>query len=640
MPDDKLQLLKKNYDHLFDLYRRGRFEIEVDPHSFTFYGPAPAPPPAGGRKRVRTIKPAADDLYSLAESLVADPGLGRLPPDLREEVAEMVLRAQVLSYEIDDYFLNIDPSKSKDYVDRSKNICDDLPAYFERNYGFISDQKRQKRVVQYLLLTALCGINELYRRHNKDDYKEGIRWGEQLLAYIRDELPHLPSPPTSGRGVLGLCCYIMGRLYFASAAYQRADAYFRESVEAYSQRIQINQGETLESILATVRRCALASTFGNAYIALVDGKVHDALTLSALACSVLKHNCGEVYAAYAELIYWTAKRAEASSDGPTLRKVHRSVRRCRRVFKLYVPDTHYVHRAGVELGIAYHYLAVAEPHRRDRYYNLATTYLKQAIAFAGAEAGGRPRNQRMLAEALVVLSHISINCDPEKVDVAMRLAEKAQAAAKGIDQFACEANLALAAICSVAAQRSPSPEQKAEYILGARMHANKALEINRNTNALIQAAGYLRLAELSLLRPNTMPEVRHYYERWLGIKNLVEHEVVRRWGDRIKDALLDVNEHLFIDVSDSIKYKDWKTRVEEHLANAAMRELAGELRADEGAEPREGAGPVGKSGRTRRPSPKTLIKDYLVRKFGLERATAYDWIKRFKLEEKLREYLY
>ena len=628
-PEGKLQLLGRNYWHLFDLYRRGWFESDVEPDKFTFYQRRPEPVTPDRKKRVQTLKPAADDLYALACALAADSGA--LHPTPREEAAEMILRAWVLSYEIDDYFLNIEPPKARVYVGMAKEVCADVHGYFARHYGFVSDSSRQKSVVQYLLLAALCGINELYRQHNKDDYEEGIRLGEQVLAYIRVEMPRLPSPPTSGRGVLGLCCYIMGRLYFASSAYQKAEAYFRESVEAYSERIQLNSGETLPSILATVRRCALASTFGNAYIALVDGRVHDALTLSALACSVLKHNCGEVYAAYAELIYWTAKRAEASSDRQTVRKVKRNLRRCRRVFKLYVPDAHYVHRADIELGIVYHYLALAEPGRKKRYYDLATSLLKQAITFAEADVGGRPHNQRMLAESFIVLSHITINCRPDDIDAALRLAERALVAAEGIKQFTCEANLALAAIYSAAAKKSALDAQKAEHILNARLHANKALELNQNTNALISGAGYLRMADLSLLQPNTLTDVRHYYERWQAVSGLVEHDTLRQWAAQIGAELLNVNQHLFVNPSESLRYQDWKSRIEEHLANAAMRELAEELRA--------GAGAAGGE-EVRRHTDKTLIRDFLEKRSGLARQTAYEWIKKFRLEEKLRQYRY
>ena len=638
-PGDKLQVLVNNYLYLFDLYRRGRFERAVDPAKFYFYQTVSAE--VSRKKPVPTLKPAADDLHALACALAEDvvAHAEQFTPDMKEDMAELVLRAKVLSYEIDDYFLSTAPPKSEEFIDQSKEICDGVAEYFEKHYGFVSNPKRQKNIIQYLLLTALCGINELYRQHNKKDYEEGIRRGERVLTYISDKLPRLPLPPTSGRGVLGLYCYVMGRLNFASGYYQKADAYFRGSVEAYSERIQINQGESLESVLATLRRCALAATFGNAYIALIDGKVRDAITLSALACSILKHNCREVYAAYAELIYWVAKLAEASSDRQTLRKVHRRLRRCRRIFKLYVPDTHYPHRAGIQLGIAYHYLAQAEPHRRERYYNLATAYLKQAITFAEVKVHGRHRNQRMLAEAWVTLTHITIHCNEDEIDIALKQAGKALVAADGMKQFTCEAYLALGAIHHAAARRSLSPEQKAEHVLDARLSVNKALEINEDTNARIRAAGYLRLAELSSLLPNTWPEVRHYYEKWLRVKDSVEHDFLQRWGEKIKDAMLNVNEHLFIDATFSLKYKEWKSRVEEHLANAAMRELAAELQVSQGAQTDENR-PASAGSKARQPTAKTLIKDFLERRLDIERATAYEWIKKYKLEEKLREYRY
>ena len=59
--NDKLQLLAHNYWYLFDLYRLGKFETRLDPEKFQYYQPGV------GTSISQTLKPAADDLYLLAE---------------------------------------------------------------------------------------------------------------------------------------------------------------------------------------------------------------------------------------------------------------------------------------------------------------------------------------------------------------------------------------------------------------------------------------------------------------------------------------------------------------------------------------------------------------------------------------------
>lgn len=637
--DSKQRLLANNYWYLFGLYRLGSFETSVNTAKFEFYQPAAAEMDAD--KPAGTLKPAADDLYLLACDLSKDvvANAGEFTSESREEVTELVLRSKVLSYEIDDYFLSISGTKSRQFIDLLKEISLDLSGYIEKHYGFVSDVDKKRKIVQYLLLSAICGINELYRKHNKDDYEEGIKRGEEILTYIKADVAHLSFPLGSGHGVRGLCYYILGRLHFALGNYHTADCYFRESVEAYSEKIQWSRTESLESLLATLRRCALASTFGSAYLALSEGKIRDAINLSALARSILKHNCGEVYAAYAELIYLSAKRAEASSNGQTLRKVRRGLRKCRQTFESYVPNTHYVHRAGIQLGIVYHYLAQAFPLHRKRYYQLATAYLDQAIAFAETEGDGRQhRNQRLLAEALTVLSHITSHARAD-FELAEERARRALVAAEGITQYTCEAYLALGAIFYMQAERSASLEKTGAHmketeahVKNARWCINQALDKNQNANARIRAAGYLRLAELSLLLPGTLPEVRHYYQKWLQVKDSVENDFLQHWGRKVNDAMQNINEHLFIDVRISFKTEYWNQKVEEHLMYAAMREMAHDLQDRQ-------SGQMLKE-KMLKDDMKTEIRDYLKDKFKIGESNAYTKIIKYNLVEKLREYMY
>lgn len=661
----QIQLLEKNYLYLFDLYRLGKFEQAVDPDKFQFHPPPhqPADETTGGNAPP-TLQPASNHLYNLALSL--DPLVtdNNQAVSDRELVAELILRAKILSYEVDDYFLSITRPKSEYFIRLSAEVSRDLPGYLSRHYPFLVSQERRRKILQYLLLGALCGINELYRQHHKDDYQAGIESGRKVLEYIENELPRLfNSSRDMGFGLRGLCHYILGRLSLVLSRYQDAAHHFRQSVENYSERVQIKdylfkqkeaqllpeqlkaEREALAiSNLVTLRRCALASAFGSAYLALVSGRVREALSLSALSRSALKQDCGKVYAAYTEFIYWSAKRAEASSDPQILGNVRRGLRQCRYIFREYVPCSHYVHRTGIQLAIVYHYLARAYPDRRQKYYKLAKAYLGQACAFAGKDDNGKLHNQRLYAEAAVILSRILSHSEPDKNNfeqdnfkIAAETARRALAAldphkesslAKEIDHDISEAHLALGAIYfSKARGLSPDDSEKIKCIDAARWHIFQALEHNKGSNARIQAAGYLRLAELSLLDTNTWPEVRHFYERWLDVKDSVEHDFLHRWAEKIKEKMSHINECLYIDVRSSFNLKSWQRRVEEHILRAAVREVAKNLKQDEQS--------LSKEKRWKRE-----IRESLTNKCEISKTQADKKIAEYQLEKLLKDYLH
>src|SRR5689334_15056000 len=94
---NKIDLLKNNYQYLFNLYRRSKFEIEIDLEIFRFYGPTGD---TESSRKPSTIKPAADDLYDLACALNKDyfADQEQFSQAEKETLAEYVLRSKVLSY--------------------------------------------------------------------------------------------------------------------------------------------------------------------------------------------------------------------------------------------------------------------------------------------------------------------------------------------------------------------------------------------------------------------------------------------------------------------------------------------------------------------------------------------------------------
>jgi hypothetical protein len=651
----KIDSLKSNYRYLFGLYRRSQFETSVDRNKFHFQRPDLE---ATQDKTAPTIKPAADDLYSLACSMEEDFIANKEQPDLaaQETLAEFILRSKVLSYEIDDYFLIVPSAKSERLIQKAEEISQDLPGYFMGHYGFVDSRDKQRRIKEYLLLTALCGINELYRRHHVNDYRKGIEQGKRVLSFINKEF----MPPRSGLGIRGLCHYILGRLSLALGNYQDATSHFRHSVEDYSERVRVktkrfkqredglamdernspsflqDKEEFEASRSATLRRCALAASFGNAYLSLIFGKVGEAVNLSALSRSILRQNCGEVYMAYADLIYWSSKRAEGSDDSDNLKNVIIGLLRCRRTFRLYVPDAHYIHQAGIQLGIAYHYLAKLRPEKQAVYYHRAVAFLESALAFAKEEVDGRWRNQRMLAEARVILSHLLCHLEADKLELALEMATEALEVSKGLAQYTCESFLAQGAVYSVMAYKISEQEERAKKINAARECIIKALKHNGGTNARIKAACYLRLADLSFLQGDPS-EARYFYEKWLVVKGSVEHDFLNKWGEKIHEKLLITNDHLYVDADISFNTNYWKVKVEEYLMYAAIRELAKDLqqKKDKMREEPE----LFKSLYLKKGKIGPLIRNFLMAKFNIEKSDAYDKIQEYHLIDKLRSYL-
>lgn len=102
---------------------------------------------------------------------------------------------------------------------------------------------------------------------------------------------------------------------------------------------------------------ALVLAFGSGYTALISSRVKEANRLLTLARGILHFNSPPVYAAYIELLYWSAKRAEHSGNAEILAEAKEGIEGCREVFKSHVPNSHYSHRAGVEHALVLDYIA-------------------------------------------------------------------------------------------------------------------------------------------------------------------------------------------------------------------------------------------------------------------------------------------
>jgi hypothetical protein len=114
-------------------------------------------------------------------------------------------------------------------------------------------------------------------------------------------------------------------------------AEYQEYVQAFTARKEYHE----LSRAVALRRSGLASSFGYSFQALVMGKVKDALRLSSLSRGIVNWKTGKIYSSYVDLIYFSAKRAENSSERKALLEIQRNLKRCFRVFQDLIPAAHY-----------------------------------------------------------------------------------------------------------------------------------------------------------------------------------------------------------------------------------------------------------------------------------------------------------
>ncbi|MGB9179941.1 MAG: hypothetical protein WCB68_11910 [Pyrinomonadaceae bacterium] len=676
-------MLEKNYLYLTDLYKRGRFEDEIDEEQFAFFFEGRRSldgidePKRGGRRNLTPapIKIASEDLYELAQEIE------RTAPQAASDSIILMLRVKVLSYEIDDYFLDVDTSKGNFFLKQAQNIGealsefnipknivepDPLASYAKQHYPQIQERGAQRELIQQLILVALCGVNQMYRDHHDESYLKALPLAIKLRDYIQNDLPKLRSPERVSLGLLGLTLYMLGRLKLSLSSYD-ADLDFIASTECYANRVhekeelhrqgKLSLAEYESTRLLTLRRSALVSAFGSGFLSLITSDLPAALKAIALARGIVKQNSGLVNSAYTDLLYCAVKRAQHSSDLNLLLDIRRTLRRCLGVFRRYVPNRHYEHRAGIELALVHHYIARANPRQERRSYALAEKYLQHAVEFAEREIPDkeqgqteparvdkpkRPRNMRLLAEALTILSYIIRHCSPHEmknVTKAIELADRAILIAKDSLLYASEARIALGAAQVAKAEflKGDEAAQKKE-LSNARVNFHMALVLNREANARLSAICYIRLGQICLLDKKMLGEARHWRDKWVGIKKQVHHEFCHQMGKDLEQSVerLGGITYLLIDPDESLNREYWREQLDNFLNNQAIYHVAKELRLTPTG--KGGVDETATSSRTRGDLKKQLLS-FLIDKMGIAQSGAYEWIRKHSLEIRLKELL-
>lgn len=591
-PEASLAALKENYHLLSHAYRRGELEgnFRLTTEEGFIDRVVKKFRRAGNTVLVRHV---AAKLFEQAQGVDESyKERANLDYKVKEQLAEYKIRAQTLAYEISDYFLTTNRAMFRHFERLAHDAADNVKSYYETHYPFVVTGEVKVNIVKQVVLGVLSGVTALYRSYDTTKFAKALMYVDDVIKFLQEDYMAFCDRPHTAYGLLGLAYFLKGKLLLGVVRYSDADDCFRLSAENYIKKLpnkavvaekgtqrEEDAGHpddedasrsgatqvTLAEMLA-LRRAAQALAFGSGYTALINSRVKEANRLITLARGVLHFNSLPIYAAYTELLYWSAKRAEHSDDDAALEEAKRGMEVCREVFDAQVPDTHYPHRVSIEHALVLHYLAQRRPEEKAAYYREAVEELKAAANFARGDGEERSRNRQLLAEACYILSHIlryqshdlSAERSVELLREAFKYAKEAERETKNPSRHKSEALLALCGVYAEAAKHNiplseldPRNRSNASPASLSRAYACKVLEVNDGANNRISAVCYLRLVDHYLKNPHTHARAESYWKDWLKIRDTIEHGFVHEWAART-EAELDATKArtLVIDFAD------------------------------------------------------------------------------------------
>ena len=646
------------YSYLYKPYRQGDFELDLDCYQYEwpelnnnadFY--AYLPPGEDvlfTTKRIKYIE-AVDNLYQL---------ILFLKRNMESWVAEhkvLMLKIKNLVYEVKDYSLAVPPELGKYFLDQARAFNENV----KRNeVEHAADEIRREesdlqkpdderaRVIKMQIIAALWGVGFLYRSHIYRNYEEALEIVENIETYVKKNLPRQHLHERQSFGLIGLTLYLKGKLLSATGEYSNAEKAYAHSSDAYVMRLDqknefsekgyITKEQYEEKKIVTLRRTALVSALGLGYLAFISSRIYKALAALRMARAALKQNVGAVYEAYTDILFFACRRAEGSSERETIEEVVKGIQACYATLLDLVPDTHYLHRAGIELAIALHYRiksaqksgAGIEHALAD--YDKAMELLKLAIVYAEGVEGKRKKNQRLLTEALFIRSYIR-RCLPEIAENRHSNLSKAEDDARrslkeaaGNTRMECEALIALGSVQYEQARYYKRANKELEFRKKVNTSQNSfrdALMLNHKKNVRIEAVCYLKLTKLSLLDPSSVALAHDYFKRWKEIENRVEHAFCHYMADEINKRLSEGGPLLIINAESPLTQSEWKKKLLMHLINSMLVKLSEETKKHQYNEKQL----------------HELIADDMINRLKFGKTTAYNLIKTHRLVEQLQE---
>jgi hypothetical protein len=571
---------REKSNHLISMYRQGKFE------EFAFEG--------------ILFKDAITSLFK--ESKKIQNKIKSVSDNDKPQIALLVLKVEVICFETLEYFIE-EYDEQQEFVDHTREFCKDYQTCyisFCNRFDIPQDSDFQKEFCKYLVLKALCGINQIYRNHKSVEYAEAL----DFLTIIEDFVNTNTSYFQASFGLKGLIFYLKGLLNRSIPNYTEAETEFRKSIEFYSKSLEVISSEFENKKLKTpnsnlqilqlnyeekkflvLRRCALSSIFGLSFHFLVTGKIKDCLSFSALAKNVLQDNCGIVYKRYAELLYAEAKLAENISSEINLNETLQILNICYEDFdRLNIQQHKFRVRIAQSLVLYYQArLAMKESDGKSfskisEILTNAENYLSQTIKFAKDN-----KKMQLLCDASTNLTFVKrfilrgkTNISQDDILEIENLGRKALTEMAKFPSQLCEAYLALGAMYADFAQRTTA-ENQLNYIDKSRDNLNKALEHNGQKNLLVTASALLRLCEISLLQKSHFVRARYYYNTYLKISQQLQHDYCRVWADELKPQIERLDEYFFVFPNEYDSFAKLEVNLRDYVLERIVSDVADEV---------------------------------------------------------------
>jgi len=643
--------LVKNHACLRRRYRLGGFEDKVSyvrtwlPLPGTLFYELKAEEDEAAEGEI-SFRKAVENFYRLIEYLKQN------CPNVSEEHGVLLLRSRSLVYEACDYATRV-PPKLEEYFDEMSERFDSSPRPkdMERWADELNGDRpfarkdEQTKVIKDLLIAALFGANYYYRQHGESAYRQALKLLGKIQKYVVEELPRQHEIERQSFGLIGLTLYLKGRILMAQGSYAKSRVAFRQSAEAYVNRLrqkeellrddETKREELREKTSVTLRRAALVTAFGDGYLSFLTSQVTRALEALTLARATLAQNSGRVYLAYVDVWYWACKRAAHSSEEKVIDEVVAGLEDCYRTLEGLVPGSRYTHRTGVQLALALYYKAKLSPQDFNSAFDRAMRLLDEAIGYAGVYKDRNTyKNPHLLGDALIYKSYFlrahfrSQGRTSQKSELQQDLMAAKEVAMQARDVSASQGTAPLkseawAALGSVYTDlvefRQKRHEDFYEDFDEALKALRQALKENGGENARLDAACYLRLARLCLLNRNTEILAYDYFEQWRKLEGQVEHAYLKGMARELRRKDKIGGPVLVIKSSEGLRYKDWAKKLSEFLLDVTMKQFV-----------------ASQDGNSFSPEQwRILLGKYMRRKLGYSQHKTNDLIDKKELIEKL-----
>jgi tetratricopeptide (TPR) repeat protein len=433
----------------------------------------------------------------------------------------------------------------------------------------------------------------LYRQHKYNEALRVIQACEASLDIIQDEKV-FPCYFTRAR-----LLYCRGQVYRQLSELDSAQRCYECAIQLLYKRLEREkeirshdkrgQQRAVQEEIRANYEIAKCLALGIGWIQYTRGFLREARTNVLAALAILSPIPDVIHKAYATLLYGCIQRAGAGFDQQELQRAIATLEQPYQKFGVYNHAT-YRSRAAYELALAYLYRGKAEEMMGEsptESYRKAEAYLDEVQLLSA-----RSSDDRWMCNALTVRSRLERF--RKRFDVASTFAHQALNRATSTQQRP----QIIEAYIVLGEARVESNDASAEDCERAIQDFQNALEfVDRNPKCY--GVCHLHLAH-AYLKQKDLIRARDHFEKWEGVKDQVQQQVVQDIGKRVAQELAAASKtRLLVSADETLEFNYHERRVREFLITQATAQHNGNVAK-------------------------------IAKSLGIKRATYYNWLKELR----------